>query len=132
MAHLDALKSLYRETNNGKIINLGKKPKDLVDVLVDMAIASPATCIYRTYKNYSRSFRCYFPSQIAKLFINRMNSPEATAIVKIAAGRKNDDAHWENLLAYCKDGNISSFSVIPHAVLESLHPRRKCCWTVLL
>lgn len=121
LAHLDALKSLYRETNNGKIINLGKKPKDLADVLVDMAIASPATCIYRTYKNYSRSFRSYFPSQIAKLFINRMNSPEATAIVKIAAGRKNDDAHWENLLSYCKDGNMQSmFDEYAHLITNGL------------
>ena len=75
-------------------MNLGRKPDDLIEVLTDMAIASPAVCIYRTYKNYARRFANYLPSQIAKLFLNRMNSPEATAIVKLAAGKKNDDAHY--------------------------------------
>jgi len=50
-----------------------------------------------------------------------MNSPEATAIVKLAAGRKNDDAHWENLLTYCKYGNIQSmFDEYAHLITNGL------------
>ncbi|MDO4562934.1 MAG: helicase-related protein [Clostridia bacterium] len=119
--HLEALKSLYRETNNGRKIDLGKKPADLLDVLTDMAIASPAVCVYRTYQKYSRSVQNFLPSQIAKLFINRMNSPEATAIVKLAAGKKNDDAHWENLLTYCKYGNMQAmFDEYAHLITNGL------------
>ena len=121
LTHLETLKALYRETNNGRNVNLGRKPDDLIEVLTDMAIASPAVCIYRTYKNYARRFANYLPSQIAKLFLNRMNSPEATAIVKLAAGKKNDDAHWENLLTYCKYGNIQAmFDEYAHLITNGL------------
>lgn len=121
LAHLEALKSLYRDTHNSRVVALGKKPDDLIEVLTDMAIASPAVCIYRTYKKYAKSFAHYLPSQIAKLFLNRMNSPEATAIVKLAAGRKNDDAHWENLLTYCKYGNIQAmFDEYAHLITNGL------------
>ena len=50
-----------------------------------------------------------------------MNSPEATAIVKLAAGKKNDDAHWENLLTYCKYGNIQAmFDEYAHLITNGL------------
>lgn len=121
LTHLETLKELYRATNNGRNINLGKKPDDLLDVLCDMAIASPAICIYRTYQKYARSFDSFLPSQIAKLFINRMNSPEATAIITLATGRKNDDAHWENLLTYCKYGNMQAmFDEYAHLITNGL------------
>ena len=119
--HLDTLKDLYRATNYGKKVYLGRKPADLLDVLTDMAIASPAVCIYRTYKKYARNFESFLPSQIAKLFINRMNTPESTAVVKIAAGKKNDDAHWENLLTYCKHGNMQAmFDENAHLIASGL------------
>ena len=121
LTHLETLKTLYRETNYGKNVNLGKKPDDLIEVLTDMAVASPAICIYRTYKRYAKSFASYLPSQIAKLFLNRMNSPEATAIVKLAAGKKNDDAHWQNLLTYCKYGNMQAmFDEYAHLITNGL------------
>ena len=122
--HLETLRTLYRETNYGKTIKLGRKPADLVDVLTDMAIASPAICVHRTYEKYAlhfTSFASYLPSQIAKIFINRMNTPEATAIVKLAAGKKNDDAHWENVLTYCKYGNLQAmFDEYAHLITNGL------------
>ena len=99
------------ETNYGKICTLGKKPDDLLDVLADMAIASPAITINRTYQSYCKrgtTFPSYLPSQIAKIFINRMNTAESTATVELACGKKSEDAHWENLLTYCKQGNIQA------------------------
>jgi len=121
LTHLEELKALYKETRYGQRVNLGKKPDDLIEVLTDMAIASPAICISRTYKNYAKSFASYLPSQIAKLFINKMNSPEATAIVKLAAGKKNDDAHWQNLLTYCKHGNLQAmFDEYAHLITNGL------------
>lgn len=111
MVHLNSLRQLYYELDYGRNITLGKKPDDLLDVLIDMAIASPVICIYRTYKKYiakNRSFESYMPSQIAKLFINRMNTVESTAAVELACGKKSDDAHWQNVLTYCKHGNLQS------------------------
>ena len=109
--HLQALKELYYETDYGRKCNLGKKPDDLLDVLTDMAIASPAIVINRNYQTYCKkgeSFPSFLPSQIAKIFINRMNTAESTATIELACGKKSDDAHWQNLLTYCKQCLMST------------------------
>ena len=124
LTHLQTLRELYLETNYGKICTLGKKPDDLLDVLADMAIASPAITINRTYQSYCKrgtTFPSYLPSQIAKIFINRMNTAESTATVELACGKKSEDAHWENLLTYCKQGNIQAmFDEYAHLIANSL------------
>lgn len=124
LAHLQALRELYYETNYGKVCNLGRKPDDLLDVLTDMAIASPAITINRTYRSYCKrgnTFPSYLPSQIAKIFINRMNTAESTATIELACGKKSDDAHWQNLLTYCKHGNIQSmFDEYAHLISNGL------------
>ena len=110
-AHLMALLELYDETIKSNVQNLGKRPDDLLDVLTDMAIASPAVCIFRTYQSYSMNERDVpenLPSELARIFINRMNTAESTAIVELACGRKSDDAHWQNLLTYCRQGNLQA------------------------
>ena len=121
LLHLQLLEHLYNEVYIRKNIKLGKKPNDLVAVLTDLAIASPAICVYRTYKTYSQSFDYDLPSVIAERFIRRMNTPEATAIIEIAAGKNNNDAHWENLLAYCKNGNMQAmFDEYAHLIASGL------------
>lgn len=124
LTHLQNLKEIYYATNYGKVCNLGKKPDDLLDVLTDMAIASPAITINRTYQNYCKkgqSFPSYLPSQIAKIFINRMNTAESTATVELACGKKSDDAHWQNMLTYCKHGNIQAmFDEYTHVIANGL------------
>jgi hypothetical protein len=110
-AHIEKLKYLFEETLRDNCGNLGKKPSDLLDILTDMAIAAPAICINRTFSHYTvegESFESYKPSQIARVFINRMNTPESTAAVELACGKKSDDAHWMNLLTYCKHGNLQA------------------------
>lgn len=124
LTHLQTLRELYYETNYGKVCNLGRKPDDLLDVLTDMAIASPAITINRTYRSYCKrgnTFPSYLPSQIAKIFINRMNTAESTATIELACGKKSDDAHWQNLLTYCKHGNIQSmFDEYAHLISNGL------------
>lgn len=125
LTHLQTLKKLYSETNCAKVCTLGKKPDDLLDVLADMAIASPAIAINRTYQSYCNrgaSFPNYLPSQIAKIFINRMNTAESTAAIELACGKKSEDAHWQNLLTYCKHGNIQSmFDEYAHLITNGLN-----------
>ena len=48
--------SLNNKDSNILIDKLGRKPDDLVDVLVDIAIASPANCIYRSYRRELSSY----------------------------------------------------------------------------
>ena len=123
-AHMDALRDLFNQTHAEHFANLGKRPDDLVDVLTDMAIASPAVCINRTYQNYlnaGEELSVYLPSQLARVFINRMNSPESTAVVELACGRKSDDAHWKNLLTYCRQGNLQAvFDEYAHLISNGI------------
>ena len=123
-AHLDALKVLYYQCLENIEYALGKRPDDLLDVLADMAIASPAICMYRTYMQYksdSASLPLHFPSQVARVFINRMNTAESTAVIEIACGRKSDDAHWQNLLSYCRQGNLQAvFDEYAHLISSGI------------
>ena len=102
---------------------LGKMPEDLADVLTDMAIASPAICINRTYRKYlfgAGNYNTVLASQIAKIFINRMNTPESTAVVELCYG-KSEEAHWRNLISYCKDGNMQAmFDEYAHLIANGL------------
>ncbi len=111
LTHMRTLQDLFREACDSQCSSLGKRPADLTDVLVDMAIASPAVCINRTYMHYlgeGEALPSYLPGQLARVFLNRMNRPEATAIVELACGRRSDDAHWQNLLTYCRHGNLQA------------------------
>ena len=122
--HLDALSELFNETIRLEFANLGRRPDDLADVLTDMAIASPAICVNRTYQKYltdGETLPSYMPSQLARIFINRMNSPEATAAVELACGRRSDDAHWQNLLTYCRQGNLQAvFDEYAHLISNGI------------
>lgn len=122
--HLKTLLNLFYETHMEKCGNLGRKPADLLDVLTDMAIAGPAVCINRTYQNYQADgelFESYMPSQLARVFINRMNTTESTAVVELACGRKSDDAHWMNLLTYCRQGNLQAvFDEYAHLIASGI------------
>lgn len=106
--HLQKLLQISENILKGNPLGLGKRPADLVDVLADMAIASPATCAYRSFKNYFEKFNIAYPSQIAKAFVNRMNTPESTAVIELCFGVKNEEAYWQNVLNYCKAGNFQA------------------------
>ena len=98
-AHKEALLALLDEP-----LSLGKEPDDLEETIVDMVLGSPAICALRAYEgNTTRA------TQLAKVFRRRFNTPDATAIVELAySRRKDDDAHWQDVLRYCKDGNFQS------------------------
>ena len=106
--HLTELQNLYEMVVKDGTSVLGKRPEDLLDVLTDMALASPAITVNRTYRIYEKGFKNNLPSRIAKEFINRMNTTEATAVVEVVIGKKSDDAHWQNLLTYCVNGNLQA------------------------
>lgn len=112
LAHLMKLREYNDRLKN---IQLGKMPRDLTDVLVNMAIASPAVCAYRSNGQDS-----LYATQISKLIINMFNRQESIAAVDLCYGRKNTDAYWKNVLNYCKDGNLQSvLDEFVHMIAES-------------
>ena len=112
--HLNRLEELYSNREN---LSLGRRPNDLIPTLINMAVASPAICIYRANGgNVSRA------TALARIFINWFNTTEATAIVDLAYGRYKDDmSHWKNVLRYCKDGNFQAMvDEYRHLISESV------------
>lgn len=120
--HIDTLLDLYgrirgnvygqTQRNDREI--LGRKPDDLVEVLTDMAMASPAVCFRRTYQLYTdgkAEDTLEYPTQAALAFSRRMNTPESTAAVELALSRqrhRSEDAYWQNVLLYCRQGNLQA------------------------
>lgn len=122
--HLQTLRELYSETCSMSARNLGPRPDDLLDVLAELALASPAVCLNRTYQSY-KSHEDSHPSQLAsmaaRVFLNRMNTTESTAVVELTCGRKSDEAHWRNLLTYCVQGNLQAvFDEYAHLIASGL------------
>ncbi|MCB5278997.1 MAG: hypothetical protein LHW59_05710 [Candidatus Cloacimonetes bacterium] len=98
--HLEKLREYYRNPNAAQ---LGLFPEDLAQVLCRMALASPAVCAYRAYGQNAN-----YASQFAKAMINLFNRNEATAIIELSYVKTSEDAHWMNVLHYCRDGNLQA------------------------
>lgn len=101
LAHIAKLEGYIFDPDH---IALGKRPADLVEILVNMALGSPAICAYRSNgKDEAKA------TELARVFINNFNLPEATAIIDLAYGKsENDNSHWQNILKYCRDGCFQS------------------------
>lgn len=90
-------------------INLGKKPDDLLDVLADIAISSPAVCVNRFYKKYClENYSASYASRVAVSLIWIFNKAEASAIVENSYGKTADGEYWKSVLKYCRDGNLQA------------------------
>jgi len=100
LLHLEKIRAIFDTIEN---LELGRMPEDLVEILVDMALASPAVCGYRSLGGCALK-----GTQLAKLMIDQFNKPEATAIVELACKENLKRGHWKNILTYCKDGNLQS------------------------
>ncbi len=98
--HIAKLREYYR---NPDAAQLGLFPEDLAQVLCRMALASPAVCAYRAYGKNAN-----YASQFAKAMINLFNRNEATAIIELCYVKTSEDAHWMNVLHYCRDGNLQA------------------------
>ncbi len=114
--HLERLRELMAL---GGELELGRKPEDLVTVLTDMVLGSPAVCIFRSTGDAARA------SALARVFLGCFNTTEATAVVALASERfyakKTDDtSHWQDVLRYCRDGCFQAmFDEYLHIVRDS-------------
>lgn len=96
---------------------LGNMPRDLLEVLTEMALASPAVCVLRMLNEPSSEIFPYI-IKLAKTIVDRFNTPESTAIVDLQYG-KEGNSHWKNALKYGVDGNIQAMlDEYSHMLLE--------------
>ena len=102
--HCYELRNKLETYSHNKKITLGRKPDDLVEIVVNMVLASPAVCCLRAgIGSVDRAF------EMANVFLRRFNTEEGTAIVELASrNRGNDDSHWKDVLTYCKNGNFQA------------------------
>ena len=109
--HLDELVKLLNSMKQELHGDLGRLPDDFVEVVTNMAIASPAVCIQRTYEHYVRpgnAFSPILPTQAARAFLNRMNTVESTAVVEMTCTKDSGMPHWQSMLQYCICGNLQA------------------------
>lgn len=100
--HFKKLRDIYQSS---ELPQMGRKPQDLVDILVKMAMASPAVCALRLF-GVDVANAPAWATVLAKSIVDRFNSQEATAIVELTYGPR--EPHWKNALQYCSDGNIQA------------------------
>lgn len=126
LEHLEEYEKLYDPHDGTK--RLGTKPDDLIDVLCDMALASPAVCIRRTYEHFAKQnddTEKTEPSVTALLFLKRkLYTPEATAIVRCAVGGGEKNVpQWKKVLAYLRDGCFQAvLDEYAHQICSGLNP----------
>lgn len=118
LAEYELLRSLpQRGRNNARIILSimkildGETPEDVtnlyipsnaLDVLTNIAIASPAVCAYRQSNNKDDAQR------VAKAVISVFNKPESAAVIDVLYSKKSEEDYYESVLDYCAVGNLQA------------------------
>lgn len=82
-------------------------PVGVEDILVNLAIGSPAVCAYRLFAGQPEAIKN--AETVAEKFVALFNKQESTAIIDVLYGNKqDDDAYYENVVSYCVDGNLQA------------------------
>lgn len=77
-------------------------PSNALDVMTDIAIASPAVCAYRQSGNEEDA------QMVAKAIVSVFNKTESAAVIDLMYNKKNDDDYYESVLDYCVVGNLQA------------------------
>ena len=105
LLHLEQLRSLFHDPEG---MNLGAMPRrELEEVLVNMAMASPAVCALRML-GVQAAGAVELALQLAKTIVDRFNTQEAIAMVDLSYGKAGEGVHWKSVLKYCLDGNLQA------------------------
>ncbi|MCY4319910.1 MAG: helicase, partial [Alphaproteobacteria bacterium] len=94
---------------------LGRRPPDLVDLLTEVALGSPAILALRSL-NSSPGLGCLVRRRlavsIATAFWSLFNQPAVISLLRqLSAGKKasrDDTAYWRLVLEYCRQGNLQA------------------------
>lgn len=77
-------------------------PDNAIDVLTDIAIASPAVCAYRQSHDVEDA------KIAAKAIVSVFNKPESAAVIDLLYSKHSEDDYYESVLDYCVNGNLQS------------------------
>ena len=127
-------KGWYAHVDHAKLVasalqGLGRPPADLVTVMAQMAIASPAIAALRSYgrllgpDSLSDIDVRFAAAQLAWSFRSLFNQPETMALIR---GMKGEEPYWRRVLEYCVDGNLQAvLDEYFHVLRDSLGLRDK-------
>jgi hypothetical protein len=99
--------------NEDKVIPERLPMDDDIDILVNMAIGSPAVCLYRSFNEIEdiEERKELARDCCDKSFVSMFNRPESRSIMDaVFEGKKgsSDERHYEQVFHYCVDGNFQS------------------------
>jgi hypothetical protein len=106
--HQRRLRGLLRDPST-----LGRRPKDLADVLTKLAIAGPGTAALRALRRGREDAEVrglLLPAlELGFAFRGLFNLPEAYAVIRaLSDTRFADDVFWKAALDYCVAGNLQA------------------------
>lgn len=103
------LKQVLSDAEAWNLLDARRFPSDLVELLADAAIASPAVCALRTYGTYASYVPAWMAFQLGHAFVTRMNTSSATlTVASVMEHRDEASSHWKNLLDYSCEGNLQA------------------------
>lgn len=109
---------------NPQDIQFGSLPKDLGQVLADVAIASPANAVFRTSEQYAAVGsveRMTFAFEMATEFVSMFNKPESIASVRLSTRQA---PYYRRVLEYSANGCFQSM------IDEWIHVVKPNCSTI--
>lgn len=77
-------------------------PANALDVMADIAIASPAVCAYRQSNDKEDA------QKVGKAIASIFNKSESAAVIDLIYNNKSDEDYYESVLDYCVKGNLQS------------------------
>ena len=78
-------------------------PTNALDVMTDIAIASPAVCAYRQSNDKEDA------KMVAKAIASVFNKSESAAVIdRVYSKKSDDDDYYESVLDYCAIGNLQA------------------------
>lgn len=91
---------------------LGRRPANLVDTVTDLALGSPAVLAARMLDvdGVSPDVRRELSARAAYSFWRLFNRPAVIRLLRqlYVAGPADEDAYWQKVLFYCRDGNLQA------------------------
>lgn len=95
--------------------SLGRRPDDLVDLVTEVALGSPAVIAARMLgaTELDGEWRRWYAADLAGSFWKLFNRPAVVRLLLQLAGtnqrrRGEDDAYWHQVLRYCINGNLQA------------------------
>jgi hypothetical protein len=90
--------------------DIGTSPADLTELLIEVALGSPAVCALRALKRIAPELAWYDPrllraaAKVAWSFRTLFNQHDTVALLR----RDADDRYWHRVLTYCADHNLQA------------------------